>query len=145
VLDVRGHRPVGDHQRLTDLAVREATRDQGRYLPLAGTQRRPIGIRRGLFRMASQHETARATRVPKSVPFFNPVARLLLVAGVPMGPNALVTVHGRRSGMPRTTPLTIVAAKGRRWLLAPFGETDWVRNLRAAGRATIRLRRRTER
>ena len=86
----------------------------------------------------------RSRRVPSWVPCFNPVARRLLAAGVPMGPNALITIAGRRSGLPRTTPVTIVESSGRRWLLAPFGEVNWVRNLRAAGRATITVRRRTE-
>lgn len=39
-----------------------------------------------------------STRVPSWVPFFNPVARLLLAAGVPMGPNALAAVRGRAVG-----------------------------------------------
>ena len=61
-----------------------------------------------------------------------------------MGPNALVTIRGRASGQPRTTPLAIVEDSGRRWIWAPFGEVDWVRNLRAAGEATITVGRRTE-
>jgi deazaflavin-dependent oxidoreductase (nitroreductase family) len=73
---------------------------------------------------------------------FNPVARLLLAAGVPLGPNALITIRGRKTGLPRTTPVTVVESAGRRWLIAPFGEVNWVRNLRAAGRATITVRRR---
>ena len=94
--------------------------------------------------MPPQTKTARPRGVPGWVPFFNRLARPLLSAGIPMGPNALVTIRGRRSGLPRTTPLTVVAVSGRRWLLAPFGETDWVRNLRAAGRATIASGRRTQ-
>ena len=86
----------------------------------------------------------RSRRVPWWVPYFNPFARRLLAVGVPMGPNALITIAGRKSGLPRTTPVTIVESCGRRWLLAPFGEVNWVRNLRAAGRATITVRRRTE-
>jgi deazaflavin-dependent oxidoreductase (nitroreductase family) len=86
----------------------------------------------------------RSARVPRWVRFFNPIARRLLAAGVPMGPNALVTVRGRTSGRPRTTPLTIIEASGRRWLISPYGEVNWVRNLRAAGRATITVRRRND-
>ena len=89
-------------------------------------------------------EQVRSTHVPWFVPFFNPIARLLLSAGIPMGPNVLVTVRGRISGLPRTTPLTIVELSGRRWLMAPYGEVNWVRNLRAAGRATLTVRRRNE-
>lgn len=83
-------------------------------------------------------------RVPAWVPFFNPIAQRLLAAGIPMGPNALITVAGRTTGLPRTTPVTIVESAGRRWVLAPFGEVNWVRNLRAAGRAIITVRRRQE-
>ena len=59
-----------------------------------------------------------------------------------MGFNALLTVAGRKTGLPRTTPVTIVGTGRRQWVMAPFGEGDWVRNLRAAGRATITARRR---
>ena len=76
-------------------------------------------------------------RVLRRLPFFNAIAKFLLEAGVPMGFNGLLTVRGRKSGMPRTTPVAIIAASGRRWVWAPWGEVQWVRNLRAAGRATI--------
>jgi deazaflavin-dependent oxidoreductase (nitroreductase family) len=89
-------------------------------------------------------EQSRSTRIPWFVPIVNPIARRLLAAGIPMGPNVLITVRGRKSGLPRTTPLTIVELSGRRWLMSPFGEVNWVRNLRVAGRATITARRRTE-
>ncbi|HEY6410705.1 MAG TPA: nitroreductase family deazaflavin-dependent oxidoreductase, partial [Ktedonobacteraceae bacterium] len=79
----------------------------------------------------------RFARVPWFVPLFNPIARRLLAAGLPMGPNVLVTIRGRKSGLPRTTPLTLVEFSGKRWLMAPFGDVNWVHNLRAAGRATI--------
>lgn len=83
-------------------------------------------------------------RVPSWVPFFNPIARLLLAIGVPMGPDVLLTVRGRKSGMPRTTPVTICENSGRRGLISPFGDVNWVRNLRADGRATITVGRRRE-
>jgi deazaflavin-dependent oxidoreductase (nitroreductase family) len=74
---------------------------------------------------------------------FNPIARFFLAAGVPMGPNGLITIRGRKSGLPRTTPVAIIQTSGRRWVWAPWGEVQWVRNLRAAGRATITMHRRT--
>src|SRR5436305_1135660 len=86
----------------------------------------------------------KSLRVPGWVRFFNPVARMLLAAGVPMGPNTLLTVPGRKTGRPRTTPVAVIEKSGSRWLLAPFGETDWVRNLRAVGRATIAARGRRD-
>src|SRR5438445_9270571 len=85
-----------------------------------------------------------ATRAPRSVSLFNPILKFLLAAGVPLGPNGLITIRGRKSGMPRTTPVAIIDVSGRRWVWAPWGEVNWVRNLRAAGRATITVRRRSE-
>lgn len=85
-----------------------------------------------------RHE--RSSRVPRWVPVFNRLARPLLARGVPMGPNALVTIRGRRTGLARSTPLTIMEDSGKRWLVAPFGEVDWVRNLKAAGSATLSMR-----
>src|SRR5579871_1312331 len=86
----------------------------------------------------------RSTRIPWFVPYFNPIAKTFLAVGIPMGPNVLVTIRGRKSGLPRTTPLTIVEFSGRRWLMAPFGDVNWVRNLRAVGCATITVGRRKE-
>ena len=81
---------------------------------------------------------------PRWVTFFNPISKGLLAAGVPLGPNGLVTVPGRKSGLPRTTPIAIIEDSGRRWVWSPWGDVQWVRNLRAAGRATITIRGRTE-
>ena len=81
---------------------------------------------------------------PSYVTFFTPIAKRLLGAGVPMGPNGLITIRGRKRGLPRTTPVAIIAASGRRWIWCPWGDVHWVRNLRAAGRATITVRGREE-
>ena len=73
----------------------------------------------------------------------NRVVTPLLRLGIPIGPMALLTVTGRRSGLPRTTPIALAPhPKGWR-LVAPFGAVDWVRNLRAAGTAQITRTRRT--
>src|SRR5215472_8333192 len=82
--------------------------------------------------------------VPARVRLFSPILKFLLVAGLPMGFNGLVTIRGRKSGLPRTTALAIIAVGGRRWVWAPWGEVQWVRNLRAAGSATITVRHQTE-
>jgi deazaflavin-dependent oxidoreductase (nitroreductase family) len=83
-------------------------------------------------------------RVPRLVPLFNRIVKPLVAAGAPMGPNGLITVSGRTSGLPRTTPLAIIEVEGRRWVWSPWGEVHWVRNLRAAGHATITVHRRPE-
>ena len=83
-------------------------------------------------------------RPPAWVTVFNPISRFLLRAGAPLGPNALITVRGRKSGAARTAPVAIIEDAGRRWVWAPWGEAHWAQNLRAAGEATITVRRRTE-
>ena len=83
-------------------------------------------------------------RVPTTVALFSPILKSTLEAGLPLGPNALVTIRGRRSGEPRTTALAIIDTGGRRWVWSPWGDTHWVRNLRAARRATITVRKQSE-
>jgi deazaflavin-dependent oxidoreductase (nitroreductase family) len=68
----------------------------------------------------------------------NPLARRMMSAGVPTGSrNILLTVRGRRSGMPRTTPLSMLEFDGRCFVQASYSEDGWLRNLRAAGEATV--------
>jgi deazaflavin-dependent oxidoreductase (nitroreductase family) len=49
----------------------------------------------------------------------------------------LLTVRGRTSGRPRTFPVAILELDGRRFIQTPFGEVNWVRNLRVAGEAVV--------
>jgi deazaflavin-dependent oxidoreductase (nitroreductase family) len=51
----------------------------------------------------------------------------------------VLAVRGRRSGQWRTTPVNPLDLDGRRYLVAPRGETEWVRNLRAVGSGELRL------
>jgi deazaflavin-dependent oxidoreductase (nitroreductase family) len=81
---------------------------------------------------------------PRGINLFNAIAKPLLAAGIPMGFNGLLTVPGRTTGEPRTTPVAIIEVDGRRWIWCPWGDRHWVRNLRSAGRATIEVRRQTE-
>ena len=83
-------------------------------------------------------ETVTTTaKAPSFVGLLNPVASRLLKLGPLMGPNALITIRGRRSGEPRTTPVALVDIDSRRWVIGTFGDVNWVRNLRAAGEATV--------
>jgi len=94
--------------------------------------------------MTERTAAAQPATAPRWVTVFSPIARQLLGAGVPLGFNGLMTITGRTSGLPRTTPVAIIDHEGRRWVWAPWGDVHWVRNLRAAGRATITVRRREE-
>lgn len=81
---------------------------------------------------------------PRWVTIFTPLARRLLASRIPLGLNGLITIRGRKSGLPRTTPVAIIDVSGRRWVWAPWGDVHWVRNLRAAGRATVTMRGRND-
>jgi deazaflavin-dependent oxidoreductase (nitroreductase family) len=74
----------------------------------------------------------------------NLLVTALLRAGLNIGPNALLTVRGRTSGQPRTTPVAVIERHGQRYLVASFGAVNWVLNLRAAGQATLTRNRRPE-
>jgi deazaflavin-dependent oxidoreductase (nitroreductase family) len=74
---------------------------------------------------------------PRIVDILNPIVRRLLGVGVPMGPNTLLTVTGRTSGLPRTFPIAILESDRRLFVQSPFGEVNWVRNLRADGHAAL--------
>jgi deazaflavin-dependent oxidoreductase (nitroreductase family) len=80
---------------------------------------------------------ATPAKAPGFIGLFNPIARRLLRVGPLLGPNALITIRGRKSGQPRTTPVALVEIGGKRWVIGTFGEVNWVRNLRAAGQATL--------
>ncbi|QBD75839.1 nitroreductase family deazaflavin-dependent oxidoreductase [Ktedonosporobacter rubrisoli] len=67
----------------------------------------------------------------------NALATTLVRAGIKMGPIHLLTVRGRKSCQPRTTPVAVVEQNGQRYLIAPYGVVNWVRNLRSAGEATL--------
>jgi deazaflavin-dependent oxidoreductase (nitroreductase family) len=61
-----------------------------------------------------------------------------------MGPNTLLTVRGRKSGQARSAGVALVEIGGRRWVISAYGETQWVRNLRAAGEGEVLVRGRHE-
>jgi deazaflavin-dependent oxidoreductase (nitroreductase family) len=67
--------------------------------------------------------------------------------GLSIWGSRVLEVRGRRSGLPRRTPVNLLHHEGHDYLVAPRGETEWVRNLRAAdGSLTLLLgRRRDER
>lgn len=73
----------------------------------------------------------------------NRLVRGLLRFGlVPKG-TYLLSVRGRRSGRVHSTPVTLIE-DGERYLVAPYGEVQWVRNARSAGAVTLSRGRSTE-
>lgn len=75
----------------------------------------------------------------------NPFMSWLVRRGMGVAGAAILEVRGRTSGEPRTVPVNPLTLDGERYLLAPRGVTEWVRNIRVAGQGVlIRGRRREE-
>lgn len=75
----------------------------------------------------------------------NAVVRPLARLGLAGSTTHLLTVVGRTSGRRWSTPVSIVELGGERWLVAPYGERNWVKNARAAGWVELERGRRRER
>jgi len=77
--------------------------------------------------------------------FFNDTVGRLTKLGLSIYGSRVLAVRGRKSGEWRTTPVNpLRLADGSRYLVAPRGNTQWVRNLRAAGTGELRLGRKAE-
>lgn len=76
---------------------------------------------------------------------FNGVVGFLTRIGLPLAGSRVLAVRGRASGEWRTTPVNPLRVDGARYLVAPRGHTQWVKNLRAAGEGELRSARRAER
>src|SRR5919202_1174823 len=75
---------------------------------------------------------------------FNPLVALLTRLGLSVMGSRILAVRGRTSGEWRTTPVNLLEVDGVRYLVAPRGHTQWVRNLRARGEGRLLLGRRAE-
>jgi len=75
---------------------------------------------------------------------FNPAVALLTRAGISVWGSRELRVRGRTTGEWRTTPVNLLTLDGQQYLVAARGHTQWVRNLRVAGEAELRVGRRTE-
>jgi deazaflavin-dependent oxidoreductase (nitroreductase family) len=85
----------------------------------------------------------RVARAPARTRVLNPIATTLMRLGVRPDPRmAVLTIPGRRTGRDHTVPVGVFDRDGRRYIVAAFGEVNWVLNLRAAGAATITQGRR---
>ena len=49
----------------------------------------------------------------------------------------LLTVHGRKTGKSYSAPVNLIEHDGKRWLVSPYGEVNWVKNARAAGEISL--------
>lgn len=75
---------------------------------------------------------------------FNRFVAWLTRCGLSVMGSRVLEVRGRTSGRPRRTPVNVLELDGERYLVAPRGETQWVRNLRASGEGRLLVGRRSE-
>jgi deazaflavin-dependent oxidoreductase (nitroreductase family) len=71
----------------------------------------------------------------------NPLMKGLTKAGITMKGSQVLAVRGRKTGAWRTVPVNPLELDGHRYLVAPRGHTEWVRNIRVAGGGELRLGR----
>ncbi|GAA4609265.1 nitroreductase family deazaflavin-dependent oxidoreductase [Actinoallomurus liliacearum] len=76
--------------------------------------------------------------------YFNRFVHFLTRKGISLLGTRILAVRGRASGEWRTNPVNVLTYDGTRYLVAPRGHTQWVRNIRVAGGGELRLGRRTE-
>jgi deazaflavin-dependent oxidoreductase (nitroreductase family) len=82
-------------------------------------------------------------QLPSWLPTANRIVRAVHRIGLPLGTVHLLTVPGRRTGRPRTTPVSPLVVDGHRYIVAALPQSDWARNARAAGHGElVRGRRR---
>ncbi len=72
------------------------------------------------------------------------VVRWLTARGISLMGSRVLVVRGRKSGDLRRTPVNLMELDGERYLVAPRGNTQWVRNVRAAGGGELHLGKRVE-
>ncbi len=75
---------------------------------------------------------------------FNRIVAGFTRAGISVMGSRVLEVPGRKTGEPRRTPVNLLSFEGSRYLVAPRGHTQWVRNLRASGSGRLWLGRRSE-
>jgi deazaflavin-dependent oxidoreductase (nitroreductase family) len=75
---------------------------------------------------------------------FNRLVAGLTRIGVSFWGSRVLEVRGRKTGEPRRVPVNLLTHEGARYLVAPRGHTQWVRNLRSAGEGHLLLGRRRE-
>jgi deazaflavin-dependent oxidoreductase (nitroreductase family) len=74
----------------------------------------------------------------------NPIVAGLTRLGVSLAGSDVLEVRGRKTGEPRRTPVNPLTIGDDRYLVAPRGNTEWVRNLRASGSGRLLRGRRSE-
>ena len=84
-------------------------------------------------------------RPPRYLKSMNKVMMAVQKLGIPTGPAMVLTVPGRKSGQPRSTPMTPFDHDGGLYTVAGYPGSDWAANARAAGAGTLSRGRKSRR
>ena len=76
-------------------------------------------------------------RPPRYLKPMNRLVKAIARLGIPAGPSQILTVPGRKSGKPRSTPMTPFEHDGGLYTVAGYPGADWAANARAAGTGTL--------
>jgi deazaflavin-dependent oxidoreductase (nitroreductase family) len=87
---------------------------------------------------------AKKYQVNGRVRFVNRIMSLMVRWNIAPSSTYLMTVRGRKTGKPYSTPVTLVERDGTRWLVSPYGQVNWVKNARAAGEVSLSRNGKTE-
>lgn len=88
--------------------------------------------------MAKNYQLGAARR------FVNALVTAMIRLGIAGRSSYLLTTTGRKSGQPRTTPVSLVQDGEQRWLVSPYGLVGWVHNVRANPQVSVRRGSRSE-
>jgi len=83
---------------------------------------------------------------PRPPRYLKPMNKLMIAVqklGIPTGPAMVLTVPGRKSGKPRSTPMTPFEFDGGLYVVAGYPGAEWAANARAAGTGTLSRGRRS--
>lgn len=80
---------------------------------------------------------AKEYKVNGTVRFSGRIIVMLLRWGMPVANLSVLTVRGRKSGQTYSLPVELVEEGAKRWIVSPYGEVNWVKNVRAAGEASL--------
>jgi deazaflavin-dependent oxidoreductase (nitroreductase family) len=90
-------------------------------------------------------DTTRYLAPGTTTAIFNRAVAALTRAGISIWGSRVLRVRGRASGQWRSTPVNLLRLGEQRYLVAPRGHAQWVRNLRVAGEGELVVGRRVER
>src|SRR4029077_16274853 len=104
-----------------------------------------VAAHRALFTNQEGRKEMSESRPPRYLKPMNKFMMAVQKFGIPTGPAMVLTVPGRKTGKPRSTPMTPFEHDGGLYVVAGYPGADWASNARAAGAGTLSRGRRSRR